>query len=152
MWANVQTDFLLPFVSFCLLEGHHRLSWVGLCETTQAYVHSLASDCLLWKLCNFALPNGRSVDVWFLKLTLSLFPSKYLSQLPPSDSWRQEGCMYFYVSMVICIPEYLRTHVKSSQGYFQNFLQCLIEKLERGKQRCPLVLQIPVKNLPTLTF
>lgn len=60
--------------------------------------------------------------------------------------------MYFYVSMVIRIPKYLRTHVKSSQGYFQNFLQCLIEKLERGKQRCPLFLQIPIKNLPTLTF
>lgn len=60
--------------------------------------------------------------------------------------------MYFYVSMVIYIPKYLRTHVKSSQGYFQKFLQCLIEKLERGKQRCPLFLQIPFKNLPILTF
>lgn len=150
-WCEQMYRLTSCYLSSALVSWRDIIDYLGWVSARQ-----LKPTCIPWHLIafcgNYATLLCQTVDVWFLKLTLSLFPSKYLSQLPPSDSWRQEGCMYFYVSMVIRIPKYLRTHVKSSQGYFQNFLQCLIEKLERGKQRCPLFLQIPIKNLPTLTF
>lgn len=73
-WANAQADLLLPFVSFHLLEVHHRASEVGSLwgNSSPSALPGIWLPCSVF--CIFALPNGRwtASEISTLSLFLSL--------------------------------------------------------------------------------